>query len=119
MVAGKVKMTQEDKAYFKSGEKTLCGTELILATKVINDPDIKRMFTQGDLDFMNKELGRRAGAIFAEILRGFKKKDFAEVQKILTGGKKNENYCSYQHERRMCQDHDNGKYGSYLSQGLR
>lgn len=87
MAAGKVKMTQEDKAYFKNGVKTICGTELILATKVINDPDIKKMFTQGDLDFMNKELGRRAVAIFAGILRGFKKKDFAEVQKILTGGK--------------------------------
>ena len=49
MAAGKVKMTQEDKAYFKNGVKTLCGTELILATKVINDPDIKKMFTQGDL----------------------------------------------------------------------
>lgn len=83
----KVEMTKEDRGYFKNGVKTLCGTELILATKVINDPDIKKMFTQGDLDFMNKELGRRAGAIFAGILRGFKKKDFAEVQKILTGGK--------------------------------
>lgn len=60
---------------------------LDFATKVINEPDIKKIFTQGDLDFMNKELGRRAGAIFAGILRGFKKKDFAEVQKILTGGK--------------------------------
>ncbi len=57
----KVEMTKEDREYFKNGVKTLCGTELILATKVINDPDIKKMFTQGDLDFMNKELGRRAG----------------------------------------------------------
>ena len=87
MAAGKVEMTQEDKAYFKNGVKTLCGMELIFATKVINEPDIKKIFTQGDLDFMNKELGRRAGSIFAGILRGFKKKDFAEVQKILTGGK--------------------------------
>ena len=31
MAAGKVKMTQEDKAYFKNGVKTLCGTELITA----------------------------------------------------------------------------------------
>ena len=59
MAAGKVEMTQEDKAYFKNGVKTLCGTELIFATKVINDLDIKKIFTQGDLDFMNKELGRR------------------------------------------------------------
>ena len=59
MAAGKAKMTQEDKTYFKNGVKTLCGTELILATKVINDPDIKKIFTQNDLDFMNKELGRR------------------------------------------------------------
>lgn len=87
MAAGKAEMTQEDRAYFKKGVKTLCGTELILATKVINDPDIKKIFTQGDLDFMNKELGRQAGALFAGILRGFKKKDFSEVQKILTGGK--------------------------------
>ena len=79
-------MTQEDRVYFKKGVKTLCGTELIFVTKVINDPDIKKMFTQSDLDFMNKELGRQAGAIFAGILRGFKKKDFAGVWEILTGG---------------------------------
>ncbi len=79
-------MTQEDRVYFKNGVKTLCGTELIFAIKVINDPDIKRVFTQSDLEFMNKELGRQAGALFAGILRGFKKKDFSEVQKILTGG---------------------------------
>lgn len=82
----KVAMTQEDREYFKNGIKTLCGTELIFATEVINDPDIKKMFTQSDLTFMNKELGRQAGAIFAGILREFKKKDFAGVQEILTGG---------------------------------
>ena len=38
----KVEMTKEDREYFKNGVKTLCGTELILATKVINDPDIKK-----------------------------------------------------------------------------
>lgn len=38
----KVAMTQEDREYFKKGIKTLCGTELIFATKVINDPDIKK-----------------------------------------------------------------------------
>ena len=46
MAAGKVEMTQEDKAYFKNGVKTLCGMELIFATKVINEPDIKKIFTQ-------------------------------------------------------------------------
>lgn len=38
----KVEMTKEDRGYFKNGVKALCGTELILATKVINDPDIKK-----------------------------------------------------------------------------
>lgn len=84
---GKAEMTQEEKTHFKNGVKTLSGMELILAIKVINDKDIKKIFTQGDLDFMNKELGRRAGAIFAGILRAFKKMDFVEAQKILTGGK--------------------------------
>lgn len=36
---------------------------------------------------MNKELGRQAGAVFARILRAFKKMDFEEVQRVLTGGK--------------------------------
>ncbi len=83
----KVKMTQEDKTYFKNGVKTLCGTELIVVIKVINDPDIKKIFTQDNLDFMNKELGRQAGAVFARILRAFKKRDFKEAQRVLTGGR--------------------------------
>lgn len=83
----KVKMTQEDKTYFKNGVKTLCGTELIVVTKVINDPNIKKIFTQGDFNFMNKELGRQAGAVFARILRAFKKRDFEEAQRVLTGGR--------------------------------
>lgn len=47
-------------------------------------PGIK---TSEDLAFMNKELGRQAGAVFARILRAFKKMDFKEVQRVLTGGK--------------------------------
>lgn len=31
----KVKMTQEDRRYFKNGVKTLCGTELIFVIRVI------------------------------------------------------------------------------------
>lgn len=34
MAAGKVEMTQEDKAYFKNGVKTLCGMELILQPRL-------------------------------------------------------------------------------------
>ena len=40
-----------------------------------------------DLGFMNKELGRQAGAVFARILRAIKKKDFKEAQRVITGGK--------------------------------
>lgn len=83
---GKVAMTQEDREYFKNGVRTLCGTEVLFVKNIINDPDAKKIFTAEDIDFMNKELGRQAGAIFAGILRGFKKKDFAGVQEILTGG---------------------------------
>ena len=70
----KIPMTQEDRDYFKSGVRTLCGIEVIQAKNIINDPGLKAVFTSEDLDFMNKELGRQAGAVFARILRAIKKK---------------------------------------------
>lgn len=84
---GKIAMTQEDREYFKSGVRTLCGTEVLFVKNIINDPDAKKIFTAEDIDFMNKELGRQAGAVFAWILRAFKKRDFEEAQRVLTGGK--------------------------------
>lgn len=83
----KIPMTQEDRDYFKSGVRTLCGIEVIQAKNIINDPGFKVVFTSEDLDFMNKELGRQAGAVFARILRAIKKKDFKEAQRVITGGK--------------------------------
>lgn len=82
-----VEMRNEDREYFKNGVRTLCGTEVIVVSKIINDPDAKKIFTQQDIDFMNKELGRQAGAVFARILRAFKARDFKEAQRVLTGGK--------------------------------
>ena len=82
----KIPMTQEDRDYFKSGVRTLCGIEVIQAKNIINDPGLKVVFTSEDLDFMNKELGRQAGAVFARILRAIKKKDFKEAQRVITGG---------------------------------
>lgn len=83
----KIPMTQEDRDYFKSGVRTLCGIEVIQAKNIINDPGLKVVFTSEDLDFMNKELGRQAGVVFARILRAIKKKDFKEAQRVITGGK--------------------------------
>ena len=83
----KIPMTQEDRDYFKSGVRTLSGIEVIQAKNIINDPGLKVVFTSEDLDFMNKELGRQAGAVFARILRAIKKKDFKEAQRVITGGK--------------------------------
>lgn len=83
----KIPMTQEDRDYFKSGVRTLCGIEVIQAKNIINDPGLKVVFTSEDLDFMNKELGRQAGAVFARILRAIEKKDFKEAQRVITGGK--------------------------------
>lgn len=83
----KIPMTQKDRDYFKSGVRTLCGIEVIQAKNIINDPGLKVVFTSEDLDFMNKELGRQAGAVFARILRAIKKKDFKEAQRVITGGK--------------------------------
>ena len=85
---GKVSMTPEDKAYFKNGVRTLCGTELLFAVKVISDKDMKEIFGEKDIDFMKKELGRQAGAIWQRLLRALKKADFKEAEKILTGGKR-------------------------------
>ena len=71
---GKIPMTQEDREYFKNGVRTLCGTEVLWVRDIINDPDAKKIFTAEDLDFMNKELGRQAGAVFARILRAKEKR---------------------------------------------
>ena len=84
---GKIPMTQEDREYFKNGVRTLCGVEVLRVRDMINHPDAKKIFTAEDLDFMNKELGRQAGAVFARILRAIKKRDFREAQRVLTGGK--------------------------------
>ena len=84
---GKIPMTQEDREYFKSGARTLCGVEVLQVRDMINHPDAKTIFTAEDLDSMNKELGRQAGAVFARILRAIKKRDFREAQRVLTGGK--------------------------------
>lgn len=81
-----VKMTQEDREYFKNGVKTLCGTELVFAIRVIEDKDFIKVVDNKDLEFMKKELGRQAGAIWAKLLRALKKMDFKEAEKILTGG---------------------------------
>lgn len=81
-----VKMTQEDRQYFKNGVKTLCGTELLFAIRVIEDKELIKVIDSEDLEFMKKELGRQAGAIWAKLLRALKKLDFKEAQKILTGG---------------------------------
>ena len=37
----KIPMTQEDRDYFKSGVRTLCGIEVIQAKNIINDPELK------------------------------------------------------------------------------
>ncbi|TGY93415.1 hypothetical protein E5329_18525 [Petralouisia muris] len=81
-----VKMTQEDRQYFKNGVKTLCGTELLFAIRVIEDKDLIKVIDSKDLEFMKKELGRQAGAIWAKLLRALKKLDFKEAERILRGG---------------------------------
>ena len=83
----KVPMTKEDKDYFKDGVRTLCGIEVLQVRDLVNHPDTKQKFTAEDMDFMNKELGRQAGAVFARILRALKARDYKEAQKVLTGGK--------------------------------
>ena len=82
---GKVKMTDEDRAYFKEGVKTLCGTELLFAGNVINDKDLRKQFDPEDIAFMNKELGRQAGAIWKRLLRALKKHDFAAAEEVIRG----------------------------------
>ncbi len=81
-----VKMTHEDREYFKNGVKTLCGTELIAVISLTKDKDFIKAADSGDLEFMKKALGRRAGEIWQELLRALKKWDFKEAEKILRGG---------------------------------
>jgi hypothetical protein len=83
----KIAMTKEDREYFKDGVRTLCGVEVIQVKDIINDPEAKKIFTAEDIEFMNKELGRQAGAVFARILRALKARNYKEAQRVLTGGK--------------------------------
>ena len=83
----KVPMTKEDKEYFKDEVRTLCGIEVLQLRDIINDPGAKEIFTKEDLEFMNKELGRQAGAVFAHILRALEARNYKEAQRVLTGGK--------------------------------
>lgn len=83
----KVPMTKEDKEYFKDKVRTLCGTEVLQIREIINDLGAKRIFTKEDLNFMNKELGRQAGAVFGHILRALEAGNHKEAQRVLTGGK--------------------------------
>lgn len=81
----KIPMAKEDRDYFKSGVRTLCGTEVIYVKNLISAPEAKQIFTFEDLEFMKKELARQAGAIFARVLRAIKRKDFEEAQRVMTG----------------------------------
>ena len=83
----KVPMTKEDKECFKDEVRTLCGIEVLQIREIINDPRAKEIFTKEDLNFMNKELGRQAGAVFGHILRALEAGDHKEAQRVLTGGK--------------------------------
>ncbi|MDE6875539.1 MAG: hypothetical protein K2P87_13930 [Lachnospiraceae bacterium] len=78
-------MTDEDRAYFKAGVKTLCGAELVCAGNMINDKEIRKRIDPEDLAFMNKELGRQAGEIWKRLLRALKKYDFAAAEEIIRG----------------------------------
>lgn len=78
-------MTDEDRTYFKKGVKTLCATEVIFVRNIINDKDLRKQFDPEDLAFMNKELGRQAGAIWARLLRELKKHDFAAAEEVIKG----------------------------------
>lgn len=81
----KIPMTKEERDYFKSGVRTLCGTEVIYVKNLISDPKSEAIFTSEDLKFTKKELSRQAGAIFARVLRAIKRKDFEEAQRVMTG----------------------------------
>lgn len=85
------KMTEEDRAYFKEGVKSLCGIELLEIKGFINDKEIKKRIAPEDFAFMTKELGRQAGAIWARLLRALKKSDYKEAEEVLRG-KRNASY---------------------------
>ena len=51
----KIPMTQEDRDYFKSGVRTLCGIEVIQAKNIINDPGFKAAYTAEDRKSISDE----------------------------------------------------------------
>lgn len=79
----KIPMQKEEREYFEIGVRTLCGTEVIYVKNLISTPKAKQIFTSDDLKFMEKELDRQAGAIFARVLRAIKRKDFEEAWRVM------------------------------------
>ena len=82
----KVSLIAKDRDYFKNGVKGLSGIEVIRLKNIINNSELTAVFTSKDLKFMNKELARQSGMVFDKIIRAFKKMDFEEAKRMITGG---------------------------------
>lgn len=87
------KISIEDKRYFKTDVKDLCGVEVLVLLEFIEQR--KSMFHKNDYEFMRKELSKQAAVKFGQVLKAIKIKDFIEAQKALTGGKSDENNSNY------------------------
>ena len=86
---GQIKMTKEDREYFKRGVKTLCGTELLFVGKLIlGEKEVRKIIDPEDFEFIRVELGRQAGALWGKLLRSLKKEDYAAAVELLRVSRK-------------------------------
>ncbi|GEM_PF-4231472 len=91
----KIKLDKPDKEYFIKGLQESNAVEVLNLAHFIEDRTIKASFEKESYKFMQKEIGRRCGAIFSKVCREIKKQDFEAVENILTGGKSaNESDCN-------------------------
>ena len=89
---GQIKMTKEDREYFKRGVKTLCVTELLFVGKVIlGKKEARKIIDPEDIEFMRVELGRQAVALWGKLLRSLKKEDYVAAAEVLRGSRKPQN----------------------------
>lgn len=76
----KIKMTKEDREYFKQGMKTVNPIEFLFITDFMNEA--KDIFTEEDLKFMRSCAGKRAERLLKNVVNNLSFEDKPDT----TGG---------------------------------
>lgn len=76
----RIKMTKEDREYFKQGMKTANPVEFLIIADFLNEA--KEIFTEADLKFMHSCAGKRAERLLRNVVENLSFEDKSDT----TGG---------------------------------